>query len=219
MQIVRDFVNEQFFREKIWQNSKLDKASVIHATDLVYCLRKAWFRLKGIEPSDPHSSEFMVIGKTLHSIIENAFNFKEVELKHPRLNIQCTIDLLENNIPIEVKTTRKKIESADQIPPSYIEQLLLYMTALETRCGYLAILNVIKADLQLFRFDLNEIDYVETLEKFSRRKQCLEHALKNDTFADLPKLEWQCRTCEYRGRCNGQTSVSTMLSSKWSQTS
>ncbi len=48
MLIMRDVLNEHVFREKIWQNSKYDKANatVIHAVDLIYCLRKAYFRLK-----------------------------------------------------------------------------------------------------------------------------------------------------------------------------
>ncbi len=157
----------------------------------------------------------MVIGKTLHSIIENAFALKEIEVVHPRLGVACTIDILEECTPIEFKTSRKRIKSSNQIPQSYIEQLQIYMTALQTRCGYLAILNVIDADLKLFRLDMSEMDCAEALEKFRKRKQALEQALEQDNPALLPKLEWQCRTCEYRSKCNGQTSSFASLFTAW----
>jgi CRISPR-associated protein Cas4 len=200
VKILRDLENENKFKTLIFQHQNADRDKQIHVSDLVYCLRKAYFRLKGVTPTDETAVEYQVIGKTLHKIIQDAFKYVEVEVEN--YGVKGTIDILEGQqtkIPIEIKTTRKKIENEKDIPPTYLTQLAYYLTLLNTHVGYLVILNVINADLKIFTVEIN---LEETKKQLLGKKQLLEYALQHENPMILPKLEWQCLTCEFRSACN-----------------
>jgi CRISPR-associated protein Cas4 len=199
MRITRDVENENKFKQLIFQNQHIDREKTIHVSDLVYCLRKAYFRLKGVTPTDDVAVEYQIIGKTLHKIIQDVFKYVEVEIEN--YGIKGTVDILEGNqkTPIEIKTTRKKIETTQDIPTVYLTQLAYYLTLLDTHVGYLVILNVINADLKIFTVEIN---LQETKKELLGKKQLLEYALNQENYSILPKLEWMCKTCEFRSVCN-----------------
>jgi CRISPR/Cas system-associated exonuclease Cas4 (RecB family) len=200
MKIQRDQKNEHMFKKRIFENPKIDRGTEIHVTDLVYCLRKAYYRITKTPITNTTTVEYAIIGKTLHNIIENAFTYTEKEIKN--YGITATIDILESHetaIPIEIKTTRMKINNPQDIPQTYLTQLSYYLAMLDVRCGYLAILNVIDADLKLF---LVEIEPELAKREMLGKKQLLEYALQQKNPYLLPKLEWQCKSCEYREVCN-----------------
>jgi hypothetical protein len=199
MQITRNFLKEHNLREHIWKNRKKYETK-IQSTDLVNCLRKAWFRLNDINLKVKPRFEFAIIEKTLQIIMEDTLKFRRKVIMHPKLKIACNIKIA-SNVPIEFKTIRKNINDFKEIPRSHIEQLQLYMTAMETQFGSLLILNVVNADLQFYSFYLSETDYVKAVKKFWERKNFLKQALESRDYTILPKLEYQCETCESKTRC------------------
>jgi len=201
MKIVRDQKNEHKFKKLIFQHQQADREKLIHVSDLVYCLRKAFFRLKGITPTDEVHAEYMVIGKTLHKIVQEVFKYVEVEVE--KYGVKGTIDILENEkkVPIEIKTTRRKIEAVEDIPAVYLTQLSYYLVLLDVHVGYLVILDIVNADLKMY---LVEIDLEQVKSEMLGKKQLLEYAINQDNFHILPKLDWMCRQCEFRGVCNGR---------------
>jgi CRISPR-associated protein Cas4 len=200
MRIIHDEQNEKIFKKCIFENPKIDREKAIHVSDLVYCLRKAYYRLKGQPSTDMPTVEYQIIGKTLHQIIQNAFAYVEQEIEN--YGIKGTVDILEGHeakIPIEIKTTRKKIQNIKDIPQTYLTQLAYYLVLLNTHIGYLAILNIVEADLKLY---VVEINIEEVKKEMLGKKALLEYALQNSNPYILPKLEWMCPTCEYRSVCN-----------------
>ena len=201
---MRIYVSEPYtrmFKQKLKDSHLLDRGNVIHRSDLVYCLRKAYYRLTNVEPSDTVHVEYMVIGKTLHRLIEEAFEYVEQEILW-RNEVVCTVDILRNGCPIEIKTTRKTIRTADEIPPTYVEQLQLAMIALDSPKGYLAVLNVASAELNVWRFEWeNETEKQRVTEYFTRKLELLKKAVELRTPNLLPTLDWMCPTCEYRNVC------------------
>jgi CRISPR/Cas system-associated exonuclease Cas4 (RecB family) len=199
MRIIHDEQNEAIFKKRVFENPKIDREKIIHVSDLVYCLRKAYYRLKGQPTTDTTTVEYQIIGKTLHQIIQNAFAYTEQEIEN--YGIKGTVDILEGHetkIPIEIKTTRKKIQNIKDIPPTYLTQLSYYLVLLNCRVGYLAILNVVDADLKLY---VVEIDLEEAKKEMLGKKTLLEYALFNNNPYILPKIEWMCPSCEYRSVC------------------
>jgi CRISPR/Cas system-associated exonuclease Cas4 (RecB family) len=200
VKIIHDEENEAIFKKRIFQNPKIDREKTIHVSDLVYCLRKAYYRLKGQPATNTSTIEYQIIGKTLHQIIQNAFAYVEQEVEN--YGIKGTVDILEGHetkIPIEIKTTRRKIQNIKDIPQTYLTQLSYYLVLLDVRVGYLAILNVVDADLKLY---IVEIDIEEAKKEMLGKKALLEYALEQNNPYILPKLDWMCSSCEYKGMCN-----------------
>jgi len=198
------------FKEKLAENERLDRGNIIHRSDLIYCLRKAYYRLTNVEPSDAIHVEYMVIGKTLHNIIEESFQYVEKEVLWNN-EVVCTVDILENGYPIEIKTTRKTIRSPEEIPRTYIEQLQMAMLAVDKPKGYLAILNVRTADLKVWRFEWESENEKEAVNNYFLEKlRLLKKAIELKTPNLLPTLDWQCPSCEYRNICKALTGKNTI---------
>jgi CRISPR/Cas system-associated exonuclease Cas4 (RecB family) len=203
-EIVRDPVYEEMFRAELQRDTRFRSKPKINRSDLLYCLRKAYYRLMSIEPSEHSSLEFTVIGKTLHGIIERNFKYKEEEMEKD--GISGTVDILmllqDKQFPIEIKTTRKTIVVAADIPTSYIEQLKMAMIMLNVNEGLLAILNVITAELQVWVIRITEEEKWRFWQEILRRRNLVELAAKIKDVLILPRMYWMCPRCEYRSLCD-----------------
>lgn len=206
MDMERDPRYEEFFQAELRRDAGFRGEPRIHRSDLIYCLRKAYFRLAGIEPPEPLVIEFTVIGKTLHRIIERGFKYKEVEMEKD--GILGTVDIVTlfggRRLVIEIKTTRKFITSPQDIPQSYVEQLKMAIIMAGTDEGLLAILNIITAKIQVWVLRMTEAEKSAFWQEILSRKSLLERAVAERNPLLLPKLQWQCKNCEYRSICEGK---------------
>ena len=202
--ILRDPYYEQFFREKLFKPERFRKGWHIHRGDLIYCLRKAYFRLVGIPAPEVPVIEFSIIGKTLHRIIEDSFRYVEQEVEKD--GISATVDIVASfvggSLPIEVKTTRKRILDAGDIPVSYIEQLAIAMVMMNSDKGLLAILNIVTTELQVWLLQMTLKQRQTFWREILRRKTLLEKAIKLNNPLLLPRTLWMCSRCEYRTLCD-----------------
>lgn len=202
--LARDPYYEQILKERLWRGGLFRRDPHIHRGDLIYCLRKGYFRLMGIEPPELPFIEFSVIGKTLHRIIERSFKYTEEEVEKD--GILGTIDIITpiagKIFPIEIKTTRKRIYSARDIPHVYLEQLKMAIIMRGTDEGLLAILNVITAELQVWVLRLSPEEKKTFWDEILRRKKLLEKAIKLKNPLLLPRTRWMCRKCEYAPLCD-----------------
>lgn len=200
----RDQRYEEFFQAELRKDVNFRREPKIHRSDLIYCLRKAYFRLTGVEPPEHSVVEFTVIGKTLHRIIERSFKYREVEMEKD--GILGTVDILTSfegkRLAVEVKTTRKFIRSVKDIPPSYIEQLKMAVIMAETDEGLLAILNIITAEIQVWVLRMTEAEKNAFWQEILSRKALLERAVAERNVLLLPRMMWMCRSCEYRSVCD-----------------
>ena len=203
-EIKREPAYEQLFKNELQGDVLFRREPRIHRGDLIYCLRKAYFRIIGIEPPEHPMLEFTVIGKTLHKLIERNFKYKEEEMEKD--GISGTVDIImplqEKKFAIEVKTTRKSIYTKEDIPSTYIEQLKMAMIMLETNEGLLAILNIITAEVQVWVVRISDEEKQRFWTEILRRKDLLEYAVSIKNPLLLPRTLWMCFRCEYKKTCD-----------------
>jgi CRISPR/Cas system-associated exonuclease Cas4 (RecB family) len=203
-EITRDPEYEALFKAELQRDTSFKGEPKVHRGDLIYCLRKAGFRLMGVEPPEHPVIEFTVIGKTLHKLIERNFKYREEELE--KEGILGTVDIVMTvegkRLAIEVKTTRKSINVSSDIPQIYLEQLKMAMIMLDTKEGLLAILNVITADLKVWLIRISEEEQHRFWHEILRRKELLEYAASVKNPLLLPKTYWMCQRCEYKKTCD-----------------
>ena len=177
------------------------RRSEIHVSDLVYCLKKAYFRKKGIkENHDPKELAVKSIGKGHHHIYETLKGaFRELEVR--RYGVVGHIDLFED-CPIEIKTTRRKLKEIGKIPEHYLRQVAYYCILTQKTRAFLVYVYVVKPEIKIY-----ELDYSPCLEGYSKefhfRLNLLRRALKEDRPGILAEsnFKWECRYCSFKEVC------------------
>jgi len=182
----------------------VDSRAEIHVSDLVYCLREAYFRK--IEPVDPTLKQlgFFVDGARRHKVLQEILGVEcEVEVK--RYGVVGHIDVMLD-APVEIKTTRAR----SALPDHYFRQLGFYAVMMNARHGYLVIqrLNAAEDPWEFYRVEWTEEEIKEIDRELKRRADQLRAALNFHDPSMLPEIEedmrWKCRSCLYRERCKGR---------------
>ena len=180
--------------------------TVKHATDFVYCLRKAYFRLKNYPSDLPEGAEHILeVGKThhlLYQVLRNAI--KEYEVKYGE--IVGHIDMFRG-VPIEFKSTRKWAyddPTVETLNPNYIRQLGFYCLFSGIPEGKLVILPIIKPRIICFHIKFTPEELKQFEKELKEENELLDKALKTDNI-DLippkPRYKWECEMCAYRKYC------------------
>lgn len=120
------------------------RAPGLHASDLIYCRRKAWYRRQSGAPEEVLDEETLclfLMGQGHHNVFERCAPEKEVVLELEGIVVICTPDIEcpdDVKFPGELKTTRM---TANKNPvydaAHYIEQLCTYCLARNVRSGRL----------------------------------------------------------------------------------
>jgi len=199
MKMKRDKEMERMILDKILKK-RTDRE--IHVTDLVYCLRKAYFRLKDVKADIPDSKRLLfTAGRAHHEILE-VLKDKEVPVKV--YDIKGTIDMVKHRevcgayVPIEIKTTRGKT-----IQPHWIIQLGFYCTMLNTYTGYLVVFYLINPRLEAYKCEFTDEELDNFLNIMLKRKEILQKALEENKPPSKSYIgfEGECRHCEFRKIC------------------
>jgi len=180
-----------------------DSREEIHVSDLVYCLREAYYRK--IEPVDPTLKQlgFFVDGARRHRVLQELLDV-ESEVKVERYGVVGHIDVLLDG-PIEIKTTRAR----NALPDHYFRQLAYYAVMMNVKHGYLVIqrINAAEDPWEFYRVEWSEEEIKEFDSELKRRADQLRAALNFHDPSMLPEIEdamrWKCRSCLYRERCKG----------------
>lgn len=203
--ITRDVEMEREFIQAIQEKMREEDAKrleKIHVSDLVYCLRKAYYRRNGVEKRENRMSVMIKsIGKAHHVIFE-VFRDAVKEMEVERYGVVGTIDMYRDGI-IELKTTRREV-SPDEISPAYMRQIAYYiiLTGARPPEAKLIIINIQNGKLRVYT-----LNYERPLkwyrEEFFDRLKKLKHALKtgDDSVLRNTKFPWECRFCEYAHAC------------------
>lgn len=189
------------------ESNKFYRSNNIHRSDLIYCLRKAFFRIKGIQK--PKRSKYMplaVIGKILHILMEI---YKRKEIVKTKFGFTSTIDMLkEDDKPIEIKTTRATVtvEKLHKVFKVWREQVGTAILFTDEDIGHLFVLNVISGKLNVYDFTFeSETERKAFKKELLARKRLLKRALKMDNYHILPCSDWECKFCEYNEICEKET--------------
>jgi len=175
----------------------------IHVTDLVYCLREAYWRKKEPVPPTTRTLSFFLDGARRHVVLQELLGeASEVEVE--KYGVTGRIDVVHNGIPVELKTTR----SNKHVPEHYLKQLGYYAVMLGTQSGYLIIQRLFGEEpFEFYRVEWSEDEIKGVGLELLWRSSLLREALKREDPSILPEVEedvkWKCSTCQYREKCEG----------------
>ena len=171
----------------------------IHVTDLIYCLREAYFRRVSPKPLTEDQLSFFLDGSRRHEALQY---LSGVECEKPvrGLGIVGTVDIF-GNVPIEFKTTR-----GSGIPKHYLKQLGYYCVLSGSQSGILVIQRLNNRDnppFEFYRIEYTRDELLEMAGEIVHRRTILEKALKEGSPEGLPKSEesWKCSRCLWRDEC------------------
>jgi len=182
-----------------------DLREEIHVSDLVYCLREAYFRKT--EPVDPTLKQlgFFVDGARRHKVLQDLLDVEE-EVEVEKYGVVGHIDVLLD-APVEIKTTRAR----NALPDHYLRQLGFYAAMMNARRGYLVVqrINAPEDPWEFYLVEWTEDEIREIDEDMKRRANLLRAALKLNDPSMLPEIEedmrWKCRNCLFHEHCKQRT--------------
>ena len=202
------------------RDSKPKQEGRYYPSEIGSCLRKVWYSYKHPIEVKPDLIKIFEVGNIMHDFVTKVLQSEKnphVELLKSEVPFRLEIDdftisgriddllLVKEdgkNVLIEVKSS-KNIFYQNEPSHSHVMQLQLYMYATGEHTG--VVLYVDKSNLQTkaFEVEYNEATALQIIERFKR----LHAALQNNTLpADEAKLarelNWLCRFCEYKDKCD-----------------
>ena len=205
MKIERDLKNEEYFYKKIGL-MRLKKREGIHVTDLTGCLRRAYYRIKGVKEDLEVETELrMEIGK----ILEELTKMGEMEqIKAEKDGIIGTVDAIDGEKIIEKKMTY--YSSNKGLHEDWIEQGKAYCKIFDRNKVQFRIIYLLgdykrpfkpEVKFWIVEFDKNEID--DFWEELLMRRDELIISLEEN---NPPPMEesYRCKNCGYRRLCHGE---------------
>jgi len=195
MKIIENPEIERYILDRL-KSVRSDKS--IHVTDLIYCLRKAWYRIKGYDANIPDEAVMATgLGRGLHEVFETS-PFKEVQVE--RDGIVGSIDMIADTIT-EIKTTRFRLD----IRENWIRQIKAYLAMYGGREADLLVVDVAGNRVKGYRLIFTDEEIDEWWRwMLDRKKRLEEHLTKDEPPPQEPEYKWECNGCPYRAVCKGE---------------
>ncbi len=187
-----------------------ERAPGWHVTDLVGCLRKAWYARHGYpSPPDPDLDAIFLLGESHHLLLQPQKGSElGVTIHTPGGLIHGTVDIyLPTSLLFHRVTEVKSTRYADDKDPAYsmphyVDQLASYCLALGTTEGQLLVWHLMDTPpiLRAWEITFTEEELEAWGYELERRYNLLECASE-------PPLEEhytrECRTCPFKKRRGG----------------
>ena len=191
---------KQLFLEKLKEKNSKPRPNV-SVSDLVYCLREAYYKKTTPKPPTAKQLGFYTDGARRHEVLEVLSELRrEVEVE--KYGVKGHIDMLKD-APIEYKTTRMRKKLSEH----YFLQLGFYATMTESSGGYLIVQRLMAEQdpWELYRVEWSEEEMLNFDCELYTRANLLRSALENKDPSTLPRVEeamkWKCRNCLYQTEC------------------
>jgi CRISPR/Cas system-associated exonuclease Cas4 (RecB family) len=185
--------------EKLYKKFASGNRGGYHVSDLVYSLRKAWYRRQPEYKQDLTKDTilYFVRGRSLGDVLEKIFDKQELEVKHD--GVVGHIDAVdeERGVVIEIKTAKSIYKDTPSI--HYVTQLRYYMAMYGTKIGYLMYYVITTNQLRIFKYFATDQQLADTLKEISFKRKLLAKALELNDISILPQAEnkWECNYCEF----------------------
>jgi CRISPR/Cas system-associated exonuclease Cas4 (RecB family) len=176
-------------------------------SDAISCPLKAYWRLTKLIEQDLDDSNvgILLIGELGHVVLHRNFDAQEKVYMFPTPvgDVHVTIDgvhLANNNIryPIETKTTRKSINTKEDLLQEWIEQLAIAMSVMDVDKGYLMIMNLITFDLSIWEIVMTKAEQEMVLKAFTLQIMAINDAIEKKNPRLLKPKFHDCHWCGYR---------------------
>jgi CRISPR/Cas system-associated exonuclease Cas4 (RecB family) len=209
------FTQNIALRERFLSGLRAERGSHvgIHVTDLVYCLRQAFYRKT--QPKTPTDVQlgYFLDGACRHRALQSLINV-ESEVHVSGLGVTGSIDIMDK-IPVEFKSTRGK-----GVPDHYYRQLGYYCILTNNTRGILVIqrINDKMTPFEFIDVELEPSDVENLRREIMERRSALEIALDSGSPDGLIHIAepWKCETCQYRVECQPDQ-LPNPVTSVWKQ--
>jgi len=193
--IVDEIVTRLGQRYHLFQNRE-----GIHATDCIYCLRKAYWNRVNPLPPTPAEILYYLRGLGMQDALLGGKSGSLVSHQ----GIALSPDFFEDGTLAELKTTMisEKTLDANEFPEGWLRQLMAYCYALNLKSAVLIVLTIIKSKLLSYIVTFSSEELEENWRWILERAKELGIAYEKNI---VPKVEeeekWQCSSCRYCLRC------------------
>lgn len=191
------------------QSRKKPRGSEMHVSDLTGCPLKPYCRLIGLKQIFSKSSiGIMVFGIVSENMIGWTFPNEQLQYQSsiPFVegdeNIFGHIDIYEDfKFPLEVKSSRKTVYKASQLPRIWVEQLMSYMAMQGETLGWIVLFNVFAATIMAFQLQMSNSDIMGWLITLTERSGRIKLAFKKRNPMWLEPSGEEYFYCAYKKEC------------------
>lgn len=198
------------------QSRKQPRGSEMHVSDLTGCPLKPFCRLIGLKQNFTKGSiGMMVFGIVSENMIGWTFPNEQLQYQSSipfvegEENIFGHIDIYEDlKFPLEVKSSRKTVYKASQLPRIWVEQLMSYMAMQGATTGWIVMFNVFSATIMAFQLQMSNSDIMGWLitltERANRIRKTFEETKSKSHFEASLNLEPSGEEyfyCSYKKEC------------------
>ena len=178
----------------------------INTTELIYCIRKAYYRRKFPKPPSLKSAWWMWRGNVFDRVFTPLFERHQERVTHrvrgTPIIISGRIDFIEDDTVYELKTTNNlKYIQKDGPHKDHLKQVKFY-----TWCNAYQKAKIIYMDLNdvlVFDVDLSDLD--EVIDEFEDVARKLYNAILLDEPPEKNAQKWECNYCTYKDMCKNDT--------------
>ena len=175
----------------------------IWVTEILYCLRKAWFRRKMPKPIDLHSAWHLYRGIVFHDIWEGLYDDEDKKIEIPIWDTGAVLvakyDFIEGDTIYDLKWVAdayEKFLAERGASEAHKKQVQIYLYAKKMKKG--ALIYLMSKGIKIFEFELED-DF--DINEFLKRALILWDALRENNPPPKTPGEYECRYCEYKDEC------------------
>lgn len=178
----------------------------INTTELIYCIRKAYYRRKYPEAPSLKSAFWMFRGNIFDKIFTPLFERHQERVTHrvrgTPIIISGRIDFIDGDTIFELKTVNSLRFIEKEGPhQDHLKQVKFYAW-----CNAYPNAKIIYMDLNdalVFDVDLSNED--ETIDEFEDLARRLYTGIVTDEPPEPNAQTWECKYCTYKDRCKNDT--------------
>lgn len=181
-----------------------NKPNTYSLTELLYCIRKAYYRRTKPKPTELEAAFNIYRGKVFDNLWSPLFQHNQVRSTHRCKNIPITIsgkyDFLTNdNILTDLKTT-KSLYFVNEPSEEYKTQVRFYAWLNSIEKAQIVYIDF--GDCKVFPVEVG--DCKQLFEDLELKAETLYKSLQNKAvpYKSLTAPEWMCKKCEYALECN-----------------
>lgn len=191
-----------------------------YPSEIGNCLRKVWYSYKFPQEISMDMLKIFEAGNILHGFVVDVLKsekHKDIELLQTEFPFKVDVEdfvisgridnliLVKANgkeVLVEVKST-SDIGYVNSPKPENIMQLQLYMHLTGVHDGVLLYIDKRNLQSKVFTIPYSEKESLDIIERFKKLHSFLKTEKLPDPEARIFKgeMDWQCRRCEYSGKC------------------
>ena len=173
----------------------------IHATDLIYCLRKVYWAKTDPLPPTPKELLYYIRGLAMQDVMLDKPSTKL--LPFLRDEITASPDYIVDGIPLELKTTligKKRLDTYD-FPAGWLKQLMAYCSVMGVEQAVLVVFTIIQTEILSYILNFTDEELLSNWNELLGKKAELKLALESNVVPRPLNEEFECKDCKYRLRC------------------